>query len=155
MRKLLVLCILLALFVPGCKKKSQPAVELAVTYQVGIFANPENAQGLKESLVSMGYDASVEEFKDKGVAYRRVLVHHSGPLEFIYQVGAFSNEGNARKLGETLTAEGYYANVRKVTINEAVYYRVYVHNKDSQEAFSIKMRAMGLGEPVFRSLKTY
>ena len=84
-----------------------------------------------------------------------MLVSHSGPLEFIYQVGAFASEDNARGLREKLAAEGYDANVRKVSINDATYYRVYVHNKDSQEAFSNRMRAMGLGEPVFRSLKTY
>jgi len=155
MKKLFALCALLALLAPGCKAKPRPGANLTTTYQVGIFANPENAKGLEESLDSMGYDASIEDFTEGGVSYKRVLVTHAGPLEFIYQVGAFSSEDNARKLAGTLTDQGYYANVRKVSINGAVYYRVYVHNKDSQEAFSIKMRAMGLGEPVFRSLKTY
>ncbi len=155
MRKLFALCMLLALLAPGCKAKPRSGAQLATTYQVGIFANPENAQSLKDSLVSMGYEASVEDFTEKGVAYKRVLVSHAGPLEFIYQVGAFKSEDNAKKLADTLAAQGYYANVRKVAINDATYYRVYVHNKDSQEAFSIKMRSMGLGEPVFRSLKTY
>jgi len=155
MRKLFVACILLAMLAPGCKKNARPDAGLAVTYQVGVFANPENARGLKDSLSSMGYDVAIEKFTDNGVSYERVLVSHSGPLEFIYQVGAFANEDNAKRLRETLAAEGYDANVRKVSINDATYYRVYVHNKNSQEAFSIKMRAMGLGEPVFRSLKTY
>ncbi len=154
MRRALLLMVL-ALLVAGCKKQpAQPPADLAVVYQVGVFANADNAYNLRETLVKMNYDVSVEKFAEGGAAYHRVMVRHDGPLEFVYQVGAFTDRDNAERLKASLVEKGWPADIRKVTINDAVYWRVYVRNRDSQEQFARRMKDMGLGEPVFRSLKT-
>lgn len=138
----------------GCVKKINEPTRFEYVYQVGSFKDKDNALNLKQELEKQGYTVDITEVMVQGDHFNRVLVKHNGPIQFQWQVGAFSKRENADKLQQELVQRGYEAVVKTVVLEGVVYHRVLVYHEDSLEEFLSVLNAMGLDKPMIRSIKS-
>ncbi len=157
MRHCLVLVLACLCFFAGCKRKSPPAAEAPqhyeFTYQVGAFANPDNAAALKRRLAAKGFVVSTEKAEVGDASFERVLVHYRGPLEFTYQAGAFSDRANAEALAAEIKAKGVDAEIDEAVVDGATYHRVYVRTQSGVEELLERLKASGAPNPMFRDIR--
>ena len=142
------------LMAAGCAKKVRPPVDMNYVYQVGAFQDEQNALDLKERLEAMGFKVDVEKAEVDGRKFTRVLVSHTGPVEYVYQVGSFSKKENALKVASNLVESGYKAEVRETEVNGAPFFRVFVRNENSLEEFILRMKSLGLEKPIIHSIES-
>ncbi len=141
----------------GCKRTVKdvqaPAQQFELTYQVGAFADPANARALKAALEEKGFVAVTQTAVVNQVSFVRVLVKYTGPLEFTYQAGAFTDKANAESLKAGLADKGVKTSIDEAVVDGKTYYRVYAHAQGGIEALLSKLREMGITEPMFRDIK--
>ncbi|WP_027184681.1 SPOR domain-containing protein [Desulfovibrio inopinatus] len=147
-----LLCIVCLSCAKNTPQQEGPSYE--VTYQVGAFLNEESATTLTEKLQSAGFDTSIEQARVDDVVFYRVLVSHKGPILITYQAGAFTDLANAEKLRDDLQAKGMECSIESAVIDGVTYHRVYVQNQGGITEMIAKLKNMGLGEPLFRDMRS-
>ncbi len=153
--RLFVLSMLFVVCLSCAKSAQQQAVpNYEVSYQVGAFLNQDSAEKIIEQLKAAGFDASLEQANVDNVVFYRVLVRHIGPIVLTYQVGAFTELSHAEKLQSELLAKGMEASIENIEIHGVIYHRVYIQNQGGITEMISKLKNMGLGEPVFRTMRT-